>query len=156
MFSISETDICKVALEDSVSVQQAGAVVTFDGRVRNHNEGHQVKSLEYQSYESMAEKVGLEIIHEAHQKFDIHQSAAVHRVGHLAIGDAAVVVSVSSSHRADAFKACQYIIDEIKLRVPVWKKEHYLNKEPEWVACHQCANPHGHEHPHNDKHSHNE
>ncbi|PCI49279.1 MAG: hypothetical protein COB51_04280, partial [Moraxellaceae bacterium] len=47
---------------------------------------------------------------------------------------------------ADAFKACQYIIDEIKLRVPVWKKEHYLNKDPEWVACHQCANPHEHDH----------
>ncbi|PCJ18850.1 MAG: hypothetical protein COB04_06765 [Gammaproteobacteria bacterium] len=142
MFSISDTEINKASLEDAVSDQQAGAVVTFDGRVRNHNEGHPVKSLEYQSYESMAEKVGLEIIQEAQQKFDIHQVAAIHRVGHLGIGEAAVVVSVSSSHRADGFKACQYVIDEIKLRVPVWKKEHYVNKDPEWVACHQCAHPH--------------
>ena len=155
MFSISQVKIDKAQIEALVENDQAGAIVSFDGRVRNHNEGHSVKSLEYQAYESMAEKEGLVIMKEAQEKFNAHAIVASHRVGHLDIGDAAVVVAVSTSHRAEAFKACQYIIDEIKLRVPIWKKEHYTDKDPEWVACHRCANPHDHDHNQDHNHDHN-
>lgn len=143
MFSISSLKIDKVALEALVENDQAGAIVSFDGRVRNHNEGLKVKSLEYQAYESMACKVGKSIMQEAQEKFSTHAIVAVHRVGHLSIGEAAVIVAASASHRLEAFLACQYIIDEVKLRVPIWKKEHYIDCEAKWVACHHCAHPHG-------------
>ena len=116
----------------------SGAFTSFDGRVRNHNEGLKVSSLEYQCYHSMAEKEGNAIIFEALQRFDVHKVFCVHREGHLKIGETAVWVGVSSSHRREAFEACQFIIDQVKLRVPIWKKEHYLDIEPEWVACHRC------------------
>lgn len=122
--------------------ERSGAFVSFDGRVRNHNEGLEVSSLEYQCYHSMAEKEGNLIIKEAQEKFDVHQVYCVHREGHLKIGETAVWVGVSSSHRKEAFEACQFIIDQVKLRVPIWKKEHYLDKAPEWVACHRCQGEH--------------
>ena len=122
----------------------AGAIVFFDGRVRNHNEGQQVSSLEYQCYQSMANKEGEKIVKEALDMFSIHHARCVHREGHLDIGDVAVWVGVSSSHRKEAFEACQYIIDEVKARIPIWKKEHYIGQPAKWVACHQCGQ-HAHE-----------
>ena len=148
MFEITEVSIKHDDLISKVEDDKAGAIVFFDGRVRNHNEGHEVSSLEYQSYEAMAVKEGQKIIDEAKAKFDFHHAYCVHRVGHLAIGDVAVWVAVSTSHREMAFRACQFIIDEVKLRVPIWKKEHYVNKEAQWVACHQCAKSSHHNHSH--------
>ena len=153
MFTISNLKLDKIELENQVSDDKAGAIVTFDGRVRNHNEGKPVDSLEYQAYESMAQKVGLEIIEKAIKKFDIHKVIGSHRVGHLQIGDAAIIIAVSSSHRAEAFAACQYVIDEIKSLVPIWKKEHYTNEDSEWVACHNCVTD-SHKHTHSHNHSH--
>lgn len=139
MFKIVDTPIRHDDLISKVEDNKAGAIVFFDGRVRNHNEGHEVSSLEYQSYEAMAEKEGLKIIKEAQHIFEFHHAYCVHRVGHLQVGDVAVWVAVSSSHREVAFEACKFIIDEVKARVPIWKKEHYVNKTPEWIACHQCS-----------------
>ncbi len=145
MFEIKQDSINDIASEKERVNSRAGAVVTFEGRVRNHNEGFKVKSLEYQCYESMALKEGQAILAEALDKFDVMDAYCVHREGHLKIGDMAVWVYVSSAHRREAFEACQFIIDEVKLRVPIWKREHYVDKKPEWVACHRCSEDHLHE-----------
>lgn len=140
MFKITDK-----VIDETVEVSpRAGARVIFDGIVRNHNEGLDVKSLEYQAYEGMAVKEGLKIVDEAMAKFDVISGHCVHRVGHLQVGDIAVWVEVYSEHRREAFEACQYIIDEVKLRVPVWKREHYVEKAPEWIACHRCSEAHSH------------
>ena len=147
MFEISKNELVHTTLAKRLEDPRAGAIVFFEGKVRNHNEGHQVNSLEYQCYESMAVKEGRKIVEEALKKFDIHNAYCVHREGHLQITDSAVWVGACSSHRAEAFEACQYIIDEVKARVPMWKKEHYVDRPAEWVECHRCAE-HAHHHQH--------
>jgi molybdopterin synthase catalytic subunit len=101
--------------------------------------------LAYEAFEALAIKEGERIVREAIAKFGVVNAACVHRVGDLAIGDLAVWVGVSSRHRAEAFAACRYIIDEVKHRVPIWKKEHYVNGDSGWVNCERCAT-HAHEH----------
>jgi len=117
---------------------EAGAVVAFWGRVRNHNEGRRVTGLEYSAYEALALKEGRLIIEEAGSRFGLEAVRAVHRVGPLAVGDAAVVVEVAAGHRGEAFEACRWIIDEIKARVPIWKQECYVDapaeSDKEWLA----------------------
>jgi len=122
-----------------------GGYVTFEGWVRNRNDGHDVHRLEYQAYEKLAIKEGERIMAEAREKFPFEEAVCVHRVGSLEIGDLAVWVAVSSVHRDEAFKACRYIIDEVKHRVPIWKKEHYANGDSGWVNCEACAS-HAHDH----------
>lgn len=118
---------------------RAGAYVVFEGRVRNHNDGQAVEALEYEAYGELAEKEGSKIIGEAFRKFQILEAACVHRVGTLAINDIAVRVEVASAHRKDAFLACEFIIDEVKKRVPIWKKEHYESGVTGWINCHTEA-----------------
>ncbi|MEK7431905.1 MAG: molybdenum cofactor biosynthesis protein MoaE [Cyanobacteriota bacterium] len=132
---VSEIPLDSSALNKSMVNFSAGALVTFEGWVRNLNEGKEVIALEYEAYSSMAEKEGLKIIEEAKNKFKIIDAKAVHRVGKLNLGDIAVWVGVSSKHRGVAFDACEYIIDEIKTRTPIWKKEHYVNGDSGWVNC---------------------
>jgi sulfur-carrier protein adenylyltransferase/sulfurtransferase len=134
----------RVELEDPT----AGGYASFEGWVRNHNEGHAVTRLEYEAFEALANKEGERIVTEAIERFGVVKAACVHRVGSLAIGDMAVWVGVSSRHRAEAFAACRYIIDEVKHRVPIWKKEHYVTGDSGWVNCERCA-VHAHaEHDH--------
>lgn len=114
---------------------QAGACATFEGWVRNHNEGQAVASLEYEAYAQLAEAEGNRIMTEAVAKFDLLAAQAVHRVGHLQIGDMAVWVGVAAAHRGPAFDACRFIIDELKARVPIWKKEHYVAGASAWINC---------------------
>lgn len=135
------------ALRQSMADAGAGACVTFEGWVRNENEGMAVARLEYESYAAMADKEGAKIIKEARDKFPIIHAACVHRVGLLEIGEIAVWVGVSGGHRGEAFDACRYIIDQIKHRVPIWKKEHYVEGESGWVRCEACAAA-GHDHEH--------
>jgi len=135
LFNISETTIDPQSLINYLKCEQAGALVTFEGWVRDHNQGKSVTSLEYQVYQELAQKEGLKIIQEATEKFDLHKAIAVHRSGHLVIGETAVWVGTTASHRHTAFKATQYIIDQIKIRLPIWKKEHYVNEPAEWVYC---------------------
>ncbi len=113
----------------------AGACVTFEGWVRDHNEGEAVQALEYEAHAPIAEKEGAKILEEARARFAIETAYCEHRVGKLAIGDCAVWVGVSAAHRGAAFDACRYIIDEAKARVPIWKKEHYATGVTGWVNC---------------------
>ena len=113
----------------------AGACVTFEGWVRNHNDGEAVQALEYEAHAGIAEKEGAKILAEAKQRFAIDIALCEHRIGKLAIGDCAVWVGVSAGHRGAAFDACRYIIDETKARVPIWKKEYYASGETGWVNC---------------------
>ena len=110
-----------------------GARSVFEGTVRNTNDGHKVKKLEYECYESLAIKEGDQILDEAIEKFDLIDAFCVHRVGTLEIGETAVIVVTTSAHRDQSFKGCRYIIDEVKVRVPIWKKEHYADGETEWL-----------------------
>jgi molybdopterin synthase catalytic subunit len=117
----------------------AGAFVGFEGWVRNYNDGHKVLQLEYEVYTPIAESEGRKIIQEAKERFDILDAQGIHRSGLLEIGECAVWVGVSSVHRNEAFDACRYIIDHIKVRLPIWKKEYYENGDSGWVNCEQCA-----------------
>jgi len=134
-FSISSQPIETEALKAQLAHAGAGACVIFEGWVRNQNEGQPVTALEYEAYPALAEKEGAAILAEARKKFKLQAALAVHRSGKLAIGELAVWVGVSSAHRADAFEASRYIIDEVKARVPIWKKEHYESGASEWINC---------------------
>lgn len=118
---------------------KAGAYVAFEGWIRNHNEGHAVTRLEYEAYAPLAVTEGERVIQEALERFDILHAECVHRSGMLEIGDCAVWVGVSAAHRDAAFDACRYIIDQVKVRLPIWKKEHYVNGTSGWVNCERCA-----------------
>jgi molybdopterin synthase catalytic subunit len=122
----------------------AGGYVSFEGWVRDHNEGRDVTRLEYEAFQELAVKEGDRIVAEAVRRFQVVDALCVHRVGALALGDMAVWVGVSSVHRGEAFEACRYIIDEVKRRVPIWKKEHYRNGDSGWVNCERCAAPERH------------
>lgn len=135
LFHFSETPIDSHQLSAALNDAAAGGLVCFEGRVRNHNEGQAVLRLEYEAYASLAIKEGQLIIDEALQGFAIIAASCVHRVGLLEIGDMAVWVGASAAHRAAAFEACRYIIDEVKQRVPIWKKEHYASGDSGWVNC---------------------
>jgi molybdopterin synthase catalytic subunit len=117
----------------------AGGYVSFEGWVRDHNEGLAVQRLEYEAFEALAIKEGERIVSEALDRFPIKHALCLHRVGELGIGEMAVWVGVSSEHRAEAFDACRYVIDAVKHRVPIWKKEHYVNGSSGWVNCERCA-----------------
>ena len=116
-----------------------GGYASFEGWVRNHNEGREVQRLEYEAYEILGCKEGERIIAEAVERFGVARASCVHRIGSLELGDLAVWVGVSAAHRDEAFAACRYIIDEVKHRVPIWKKEHYVDGDSGWVNCERCA-----------------
>lgn len=109
-----------------------GGIATFLGVVRNHQEGRQVLRLEYVAYEPMAEAESARIVAEAQASWPVTVALA-HRLGDLAIGDVAVGVAAAAAHRAEAFAACRYVIDEVKRRVPIWKKESYADGTVAWV-----------------------
>lgn len=145
MFELTHESIEKIKKERDFSDDRVGGVVTFEGLVRNHNDGHKVTSLEYQAYEDMALLEGQKILDEAKEKFDIRDIYCVHRLGHLKIGEAAIWIIALSDHRKAAFLASEFVINTVKLQVPIWKKEHYVDKKAEWIACHNCAHPHEHQ-----------
>lgn len=117
----------------------AGAYVAFEGWIRNHNEGEKVLRLEYEVYEPLAIAEGEKVLAEAMTRFGILHADCVHRSGSLDIGECAVWVGVTASHRDEAFAACRYIIDQVKVRLPIWKKEHYADGHSGWVSCERCA-----------------
>lgn len=127
------------AFRKRLTSAECGACVVFEGWVRNHNEGREVLRLAYEVYQPLALKEGESIISEAMDRFDISLVHAIHRQGELALSEPAVVVGVSSAHRDAAFRACRYVIDEIKHRLPIWKKEYYADGTAEWVNCRHCA-----------------
>lgn len=113
----------------------AGAVVSFDGRVRDHNEGRRVRNLAYSAYPALALSEGEKIVAEAMANFGLIAAACCHRLGELALGEVAVRIWAAAAHRREAFEGCRYIIDEVKARVPIWKRETYVDGPSEWVAC---------------------
>jgi molybdopterin synthase catalytic subunit len=110
-----------------------GAVVTFDGIVRDNFDGRPVRALEYEAYVDMAQKKMAQIGKEVQQKFAIGQIAIVHRLGHLNIGESSIVIAVAAPHRHAAFEACAYAMDRVKADVPVWKKEFFADGETHWI-----------------------
>ena len=111
----------------------AGAVATFIGATRNNNEGRSILSLDYEAYPGMAEQEMARLGEEAAARWEVTRVAIVHRTGNVPIGEASVIIAVSAPHRDDAFKACRYAIDELKKRVPIWKKEIYEGGEI-WIG----------------------
>ncbi|MFP4624451.1 MAG: molybdenum cofactor biosynthesis protein MoaE [Gemmatimonadota bacterium] len=139
MFAITNEPVDPTAWAARVGDRGAGALVVFEGRVRDRAHGRVVRSLSYEAYETLAVKEGERVLAEAREKYPILGAACVHRVGDLAIGDCAVWIGVTSAHRAEAFEACRYIIDEIKHRLPIWKKEFFEDGDSGWVNCERCA-----------------
>jgi adenylyltransferase/sulfurtransferase len=150
-FAFSTVPLEPARYREALAEPSAGGYASFEGWVRDHNEGRVVHRLEYEAFETLAVKEGERIVAEAIRRFGVTRAACVHRVGTLGIGELAVWVGVSAAHRGEAFAACRYIIDEVKHRVPIWKKEHYADGDSGWVNCERCAaaahEPHeGHEH----------
>ena len=152
-FEISGEALDIGALAASLTDRAAGALASFEGWVRDHNDGRQVDGLDYEIFEPLALAEGAAILDEAQRKFNVLGIRAVHRYGMLAIGDCAVWVGVVSAHRDEAFRACRYVIDEVKHRLPIWKKEHYRDGTAEWVNCQHPGAAHA-DHAHGDGHSH--
>src|SRR5690349_16034795 len=125
VYAITRTTIPTGELARQLKASQDGAVVVFEGVVRDHSHGRRTLYLEYEAYEPMAVRKMHEIGSEAKHKFDVRALSIVHRLGRLEIGETSVAILVASSHRRPAFEACQYAIDQLKLTVPVWKKEYY-------------------------------
>ena len=145
-FRFTQTAIDTAAARLELLDLGAGGYASFEGWVRDHNEGREVTRLEYEAFEDLAVKEGERILTEAAKRFPIKHALCIHRVGALALADMAVWVGVSSAHRGEAFDACRFIIDEIKHRVPIWKKEHYRNGDSGWVNCEHCAAAPRHSH----------
>jgi len=133
MSTFPHNDICQLvrnpidvpALVCHVRAPEDGAIVTFDGFVRNQSHNRPTLYLDYEAYESMALAKMREIAAQLHEKFAIHRVAIVHRLGRLEIGETSVFIAVSAPHRAAAFDACRFAIDTLKRTVPIWKKEYF-------------------------------
>ena len=106
-----------------------GAIVTFAGLVRDHNQGRRVRYLEYEAYEPLAIRALQRIVEEAHAVWPATRLAVHHRIGRLEIGEASIAIAAASAHRADAFAACRYTIERVKQIVPIWKHEHFEGGE---------------------------
>lgn len=133
MFAINTTPIDVARLQRQLEASGVGAVVCFEGRVRDHNEGRAVGGLSYQAYIELAEAEGKCIVDEVLDKFPVRRVVCVHRIGDLALGDIAVWAGVSADHRTAAFDACRHLIDQVKARVPIWKREHYTDGDSRWL-----------------------
>ena len=136
MFRLSSTPLDPAALARELANPGAGALVTFEGWVRDHHDRRPVVALEYEVFAGLAEREGARVLAEVREKFPLLAAACVHRTGRLEVGGLAVWVGVAAAHRGTAFAACRHLIDEVKARVPVWKNEHFADGSPaEWVNC---------------------
>jgi molybdopterin synthase catalytic subunit len=132
MSFLTTQPIDPLALAASIMTPDRGALVTFTGIVRDHHAGRRVVALGYTAYGPMAEKVCADIVSEAHARWQVRVGIA-HRLGDLAIGETAVAIAVTAGHRDAAFDACRWVIDELKRRVPIWKREQYVDGREAWV-----------------------
>jgi molybdopterin synthase catalytic subunit len=136
---IFETPLSIERAIDSVVDDEAGGIATFIGRVRRQNEGKIIRHLHYECHVPMAEKMIHQIVEEMFSRWALKKVAIEHRIGKLEVGDLAVVIAVSAEHRREALEACRYCIDELKHRVPIWKKEVSESGE-EWIGA--CTHDH--------------
>lgn len=147
LFQVRETPLDPSEVVAAVSGPEIGGIDLFLGAVRNHNDGRAVTRLEYHAYVSMAEKEMARIADEIAREIPGVRLSAVHRIGALAVGDLAVICAAGAVHRGEAFRACRALIDRIKHRVPVWKREHGPDG-PYWVGWEdaRCGDEHDHAH----------
>jgi molybdopterin synthase catalytic subunit len=134
MVGVGDTPLDLAAHEAAVADPRAGAVVSFQGVVRDHDHGRGVTLLEYEGHPT-AEKVLREVAEEIAADPDVYAVAVSHRVGTLGVGDVALVAAVSTAHRAAAFAACGRLVDEAKARLPIWKRQVFTDGAEEWVNC---------------------
>jgi molybdopterin synthase catalytic subunit len=127
LFALVREPIDAPAMVRHVRAAEDGAVVTFDGCVRNHSHGRRTLYLDYEAYESMALAKIHEIGAQIHEKFSVDRVAIAHRLGRMEIGETSVFIAISSPHRPAAFDACRYAIDTLKRTVPIWKKEYFAD-----------------------------
>jgi len=132
-FLLSDEPLSLDRVVDEVRDEQAGAIATFTGTTRIQSRGRSVTHLDYEAYEGMAERVMAEIAEGLQARYELSAVAIHHRVGRVGIGETSVVIAVSAPHRQDALAACKDAIDELKERVPLWKKEVYSDGE-EWIG----------------------
>jgi molybdopterin synthase catalytic subunit len=125
IYQLVREPIDMATLVRDVRAAEDGAIVTFDGFVRNQSHDRATRYLDYEAYESMALAKMREIGAQMHEKYRIHRVAMVHRLGRLEIGETSVFIAVSAAHRAPAFDACRFAIDTLKRTVPIWKKEYF-------------------------------
>jgi molybdopterin synthase catalytic subunit len=130
---ITEEVIEPATLLDGLTAPSDGAAILFLGTVRDRNVGREVGHLDYRAYVSMAEATLREIAREAGERWETGEIAVVHRIGRLGIGEVSVAIAVASPHRGAAYEASRYIIEELKKRVPIWKREGYLEGDSEWL-----------------------
>ena len=133
MFRVTTEPLDVQQVHDLVKSSADGAVVTFDGIVRDNFDGREVRYLEYEAYAAMAEKKMADIAAEMQDKFAVGDVAMVHRIGRLEIGESSILIAVAAPHRQPAFEACAYAMDRVKQEVPVWKKEFFADGESHWV-----------------------
>lgn len=147
MFTLSAQAIDVDSLRKGMLRQDCGGFATFEGWVRDLNEGKSVTKLEYEAYPELASLEAERILDEACRRYPIRLVKAVHRVGSLDLTDVAVWIGVAAVHRGEAFDACRFLIDEIKKRVPIWKKEFFADGTTAWTRCEHCADgsPHHHQ-----------
>ena len=132
-FLLSDDPLSLDRVVDEVRDKQAGAIATFTGTTRISSRGRTVTHLDYEAYEGMAERVMAEIAEGLQSRYELSAVAIHHRIGRVGIGETSVVIAVSAPHRQDALAACKDAIDELKERVPLWKKEVYSDGE-EWIG----------------------
>lgn len=153
LFRVLDTPLVVAEAVAAVSAPDVGGIDLFLGAVRNHNDGRAVTRLEYHAYVSMAEKEMQRIAEEIAREIPGVRLAALHRVGALAVGDLAVVCAAGAVHRGEAFAACRALIDRIKHRVPIWKREHGPDG-PYWVGWEDARCGDGHTHGEHHDHQH--
>jgi molybdopterin/thiamine biosynthesis adenylyltransferase/molybdopterin synthase catalytic subunit/rhodanese-related sulfurtransferase len=135
MFQLSSQSFNPVDYLTEFRDSSCGAFTSFEGWVRDHHHGQKVIALEYEALASLCESEAQKILHEAKNQFGVTKAMCLHRVGRVAVGEMSVWIGVSAAHRDEAFKACRYIIDELKQRLPIWKKEIYADGSADWVNC---------------------
>lgn len=133
MFELSPERLDPTALRTHLISRAAGAYCSYEGWVRDHNDGKAVAALHYHGYPELAQSMASIIIEEAKIKYSILAASIAHRIGSLEIGDGAVWVGVTARHRGDSFQACQYIVENVKHRLPIWKKEIYADGTVRWI-----------------------
>ncbi len=133
---VAQTPLDPEVLRGLLTDPRAGALVLFEGRARDHHEGKAVLKLSYEAYAPMAEKELEKLRQQALERFGLTGCAIHHRLGEVPLTEAAVLVVTASAHRAEAFRAAAWAMDEIKDKVPIWKREAYLDGTEAWVECH--------------------
>jgi molybdopterin synthase catalytic subunit len=132
LISITDNHLSLQEIMYHLEDNSAGAISIFIGSVRNQGRSGNVSEIHYEAYNKMAEEKMNDIENEAHTKWSIKKLIAIHRIGNIRVGETSIIIGVSSEHRKDAFEACKYVIDNVKTRVPIWKKE-ISDENQKWV-----------------------